>query len=165
MLALILTTALALPDLALAQVGTSTRAATHTPTITAAVGALVPTATSTRTQAQLTKDGIGRVMKANLVRFKRCYEVQLKTKPKLEGTIIPRFTIGDRGTVTDASIASTSMNDPEVEACVLSVVRELQFPPTQRGRTMVISYPLKFGSEPSKSSKRPKAARASKDVE
>lgn len=165
MLALILATALALPDLALAQVGTSTRGATRTPTISAAFGALVPTATSTRTQTQLTKEAIHRVMEANLIRFKRCYEVQLEKKPELAGTITTRFTIGDRGTVIDASIAVTSMNDAEVEACVLALVRELQFPPRPKGTVLGISYPLKFESKPPKSPKRRKSARARKDVE
>jgi TonB family protein len=119
---------------------TSTRTATK---------ALVSTSTTTSVGrvAGLSKEEIGAVIRRNLPRFKYCYEKKLAGRPELAGKIAVSFKIGPTGAVADASVRSTSMNNVDVEACTVGVIRSLKFPPPRNGGVVVVTYPLVFQSE------------------
>jgi hypothetical protein len=50
------------------------------------------------------------------------------------------------GAVTEASVRSTSMNDVEVEACTVKVMRSLKFPQPKNAGVVVVTYPFVFQS-------------------
>jgi TonB family protein len=97
-------------------------------------------------QGALSKEEIGRVIRRNLARFKYCYEKQLNANPNLAGKIAIYFTIAPTGSVADASVRETSMNDNNVEECALKVMRSLKFPQPRGGGVVVVTYPFVFAS-------------------
>lgn len=97
-------------------------------------------------QGALSKEEIGRVIRRNLARFKYCYEKQLNANPNLSGKIAIYFTIAPTGSVADASVRETSMNDVNVEECAVKVMRTLKFPQPKGGGVVVVTYPFVFQS-------------------
>jgi hypothetical protein len=95
-----------------------------------------------------TKEEIGRVIRRNLARFKYCYEKQLNVNPSLQGKISVYFVIAPTGAVAQASVRETSMNDQNVERCVLTVMRSLEFPKPRGGGIAVVTYPFVFATDP-----------------
>lgn len=118
--------------------------ATHT-----ATKALVSTSTTTSVGrvGVLSKEEIGRVIRRNLPRFKYCYEVALKTNPKLAGKVSVHFKIGPTGEVAEASIRSDTMRELSVAACLVKVMRSLKFPQPRNGGVVVVTYPFVFQSK------------------
>jgi pSer/pThr/pTyr-binding forkhead associated (FHA) protein len=97
-------------------------------------------------KGSLTKEEIGRVIRRNLARFKFCYEKQLNANPNLSGKISVYFTIAPTGSVANASVRETTMNDANVESCVEKVMRSLQFPKPRGGGIVVVTYPFVFAA-------------------
>jgi TonB family protein len=114
-----------------------------------ATKALVSTSTTTSVGrvAGLRKEEIGAVIRRNLPRFKYCYEKRLDDHWTLSGKVVVSFAIAPSGSVTTASVAETSMNDLEVEACVVKVMRSLKFPKPRNGGVVVVTYPFVFQSK------------------
>ena len=81
--------------------------------------------------------------RANALR--NCYEQQLLANPDLSGKIIVFWKIGLDGKVTDASIKSTTMNNPRVESCLTQTVRRMRFEKPDGG-ICVVEYPFIFTS-------------------
>ncbi len=97
-------------------------------------------------KGSLSKEEIGRVIRRNLARFKYCYEKQLNSNPNLGGKISIYFTIAPTGSVARASVRETSMNDANVEACTVKVMRSLKFPKPRGGGIVVVTYPFVFAA-------------------
>lgn len=97
-------------------------------------------------KGSLSKEEIGRVIRRNLARFKFCYEKQLNANPNLSGKISVYFTIAPTGSVANASVRETTMNDANVESCVEKVMRSLQFPKPRGGGIVVVTYPFVFAA-------------------
>lgn len=97
-------------------------------------------------KGSLSKAEIGRVIRRNLARFKYCYEKQLNANPNLSGKISVYFTIAPTGAVAQASVRETSMNEANVENCVVKVMRSLKFPKPRGGGIVVVTYPFVFAS-------------------
>ncbi len=76
--------------------------------------------------------------------IKYCYEKVLKKNPQLHGKVVVKFTINAKGRVTKYSIESSTLNNEEVEGCVLRVIRRLRFPPPKEGGEVTVSYPIVF---------------------
>ncbi|MCK6544328.1 AgmX/PglI C-terminal domain-containing protein [Myxococcota bacterium] len=95
-------------------------------------------------QGSLSREDIARVIRRNLARFKYCYEKELNANPNLQGKVSVYFTIAPTGSVAEASIRETSMNDQNVESCVEKVMRSLVFPKPQGGGIVVVTYPFVF---------------------
>jgi len=68
-------------------------------------------------------DAVSAVVNSHNDAIEYCYQRELKRTPDLRGEISVRFTIDTEGKVISAQIVSSSLNNPEVERCVLSRVR------------------------------------------
>lgn len=97
-------------------------------------------------QGSLSKEEIGRVIRRNLARFKFCYEKELSANPNLAGKVAIYFTIDPTGSVAEASVRETSINDENVEQCAVKVMRSLKFPQPKGGGIVVVTYPFVFAS-------------------
>ena len=119
-----------------------------TSTTRTATKALVSTSTTTSVGrvAGLSKEEIGAVIRRSLPRFKYCYEKRLEDHWSLSGKVVVSFAVAPSGSVATASVAETSMNDLEVEACVVKVMRTLKFPQPKNGGVVVVTYPFVFQS-------------------
>ncbi len=97
-------------------------------------------------KGSLSKEEIGRVIRRNLARFKYCYEKQLNANPNLGGKISIYFTIAPTGSVAQAKVRETSMNNKKVESCTTKVMRSLKFPKPRGGGIVVVTYPFVFAA-------------------
>jgi Ca-activated chloride channel homolog len=95
----------------------------------------------------LSKDVIRRVVRrhANEVRF--CYEKGLAAEPALTGRVVIKLVIDAQGRVTMAAVAETTLNEPNVEACIVAAVRRWIFPGIPGGGTAVVNYPFELKPE------------------
>lgn len=99
-------------------------------------------AAATEVRGTIDKAEIQRVVRAHLNDVKRCYELGLQRRPDLEGKVVLKFTIGKTGTVVAATVALTTLNERQVEQCIVSAAMRWTFPkPTGEGLA-VISYPF-----------------------
>ncbi len=84
------------------------------------------------------KSPIRRAIRAQMGRFRACYENALLKDPKLEGKVVAKFTIGVKGDVVD----STATGMPPIDSCIADVIKTIKFP--AYGSTMVVNYPFAF---------------------
>lgn len=94
----------------------------------------------------LDSGAIASVVKSKISGIKYCYEKELKNNPKLAGKVIVNFTIGETGEVTAYKVESSTINNGEVEQCILRMVRRWKFPPPSGG-TVNVSYPFIFTAQ------------------
>jgi TonB family protein len=92
---------------------------------------------------KLEAKAIKAVMSKNASGFKYCYEKSLAKDPALQGKVTISFTIGTRGTVTQADVKATTLDNAEVEKCIVNRLKKLRFP-KPRGGAVKVSYPLIF---------------------
>ncbi len=92
----------------------------------------------------LDKELIRKVIHANRGQIRFCYESQLNRFPKLDGKVAIRFMISPQGTVSTSSVAQTTVNNAELEACVAGRVRTWVFPKPKGGGMVVVTYPFIF---------------------
>lgn len=79
--------------------------------------------------------------------FQACYMEQLKTNPKLEGTVVALFKINSKGKAVETEIKDTTLENAKVENCVLDVIKKIDFPLPKDGGSVEIKYPFKFHAE------------------
>ena len=92
----------------------------------------------------LKKGEIKSVMMENLGRVRFCYEKALKENPDLKGEISVDFVIGRDGRVESAEVGESSLDHPEMEACVLEKVSGFEFPEPKGEGTVSVTYPFIF---------------------
>ncbi len=98
----------------------------------------------TRIVGGLSQEVVGRYIQRYWAQFKYCYERELTKDPNLYGKITVTFTIAGNGRVSEASIIQTTMNNANVEECVLRVVRRIRFPTPKGGGEVIVTYPFMF---------------------
>jgi hypothetical protein len=106
-------------------------------------GPVVHGATPT-TSGRIPQEIIQRVVRSSFGRFRGCYESGLRTNPSLAGRVSVRFVIGRDGGVMSAANGGSDLPDPAVVACVVGSFRGLQFPQTDEGGAVTVTYPIAF---------------------
>jgi TonB family protein len=76
---------------------------------------------------------------------RRCYEAALVRAPKLSGRVELKFTIDADGRVSRPSLAISTLNDAQVENCLIELSRSWTFPPPEGG-PVEVSFPFEFSS-------------------
>jgi hypothetical protein len=94
----------------------------------------------------LPKEVIRRVIMSRAPAYQNCYERQLQVKRDLSGKIVMKIKISGKGKVLLAKVASTTMNSPQVENCIVGNIRKLSFPAPKNGKMVNVSYPFRFKS-------------------
>jgi outer membrane biosynthesis protein TonB len=92
----------------------------------------------------LDKELIRKVIHANRGQIRYCYESQLNRFPKLNGKVAVKFIISPTGSVSTSSVAQTTVNNAELEACVAGRVRTWTFPKPKGGGVVIVTYPFIF---------------------
>jgi hypothetical protein len=75
--------------------------------------------------------------------LRACYENEALRNPSLAGGVTVAWQIEPPGTVSTASVLSTTLNNARVEGCVLRQVKLWKFPQSE-SPTRVDAYPFKF---------------------
>jgi TonB family protein len=94
----------------------------------------------------LSREEIERVIKRHENEIRFCYNTELSKEPSLYGKVAVNFTIDGSGAVSDAQVAQTSMNNNNVEQCMLSRMRRWKFPEPKGGGVVVVTYPWIFSN-------------------
>ena len=94
----------------------------------------------------LDKSLIDAVIKRNMSQIRYCYQRELTKNPDLKGKIIVKFVIAANGSVSKASIKSSSMGSKAVESCITGRFRRFKFPEPKGGGIVIVSYPFIFSS-------------------
>jgi len=92
----------------------------------------------------LDKELIRQVIRRNINQVRYCYETQLQRNPKLNGKVSIKFVISAAGTVASSQVASSTVDNAELEACVTGRVRAWEFPRPKGGGVVVVTYPFVF---------------------
>ncbi len=95
-------------------------------------------------EGQLDASVIDSVIRRHLAQIRYCYQRELNKDPSLSGKIVVKFTIAADGTVSDATIDSSTMNSEAVESCLCGRFLRFVFPEPEGGGIVVVTYPFVF---------------------
>ncbi|HEY3444779.1 MAG TPA: AgmX/PglI C-terminal domain-containing protein [Myxococcales bacterium] len=95
------------------------------------------------TNGSLDPELVRKVIRSHVSQIRFCYEERLASKPSLAGKIRIRFLVNGEGRVPKASIAEgTTIEDPQLLACLLSRFRSWEFPAPKGGGSALVTYPV-----------------------
>ena len=94
-------------------------------------------------------DEIQATLQSHRTALRTCYEKRLQVKPALHGTIQTRFTIQEDGSVANARISESTLQDEEVQRCVLVELSALRFAPRPGEPKRIVVHPFTFGGDDS----------------
>lgn len=98
-----------------------------------------------RATGDIDKNIIRRVIRARRRQIRHCYNRALMRRPGLEGTITAKLIVRSwTGELAAARIASSSLGDAPMEACVAKQLEGLRFPRARGGGLVVVRYPFQF---------------------
>lgn len=95
----------------------------------------------------LAPEEIVRIARKHLDPLRRCYGGRLASAPRLAGTLTLRWTVDAEGRVTRATIVSSTIHDPALQACVLAHLERWRFPKPPEGREVTVRWPVAFASD------------------
>ena len=95
-------------------------------------------------QEGLTKEEVGEVIHSHLSEIRYCYESAMLRASAIEGKLQVAFVIGAAGRVTQAEPKSSTLSDARLGECVISKLRNWQFPRTKGGVDVAVNYPFLF---------------------
>ena len=102
--------------------------------------------TRSRIIGGLSQKVVGTYIERRWSQFKFCYEKELGRSPNLYGKMTATFTIAPDGRVSESLILQSSMQNQNVEQCVLRIIRHITFPPPRGGGEVIVTYPFLFHS-------------------
>ena len=76
-----------------------------------------------------------------------CYQRIRQDHPELQGKVTVKIVIDKGGSVSKADLKSTTLNDADVEQCVIELLRKVRFPEPRGGGIVIMSYPVSFAPE------------------
>jgi len=93
------------------------------------------------------KGAIAAAIEAHRDEFRACYEREINAEtPNLRGTIKTSFVIGSSGRVGTAGVENSTLDNIEVQRCVIAVLKRIQFPIPEGAGQVTVTYPFKFSS-------------------
>src|SRR5229473_1235595 len=92
----------------------------------------------------LSKEVIAKIIRSHQSEIKYCYEMELQKKPSLFGKVAVLFTIDGSGSVSEANVAETSLDNSNTEQCMLARIRRWRFPEPQGGGLVTVNFPWVF---------------------
>ena len=76
--------------------------------------------------------------------FKGVYDVWVKRDPALSGTMRVKIAVNPDGTVLNASVEQSNLNNSEFEDAILQYIRRWHFPPIEQKITVQEIFPFVF---------------------
>lgn len=92
--------------------------------------------------AGLDRDQIQAVIQQNIHDVRFCYEQGLKDNPQLSGRVTVYFVIGGNGVVKRAQVVSSTLQNAQVEACMIEKLKRWTFPLPEGGVDVEVTYPF-----------------------
>lgn len=91
----------------------------------------------------LSRAEIMQVVRRSLPAVRYCYERELVKQPTLAGRILVSMVVQEDGSVREAVVEYSTINQPQLDACIVKRVSTWRFP-RPRGGLVVIKYPFDF---------------------
>lgn len=79
--------------------------------------------------------------------IRTCYTKELEKSKGLAGRVSVKFNIGPDGKVTQATAEESTLGNAAAEACILGVVKGIEFPAPAGGGNVEVSYPFAFTAD------------------
>jgi PBP1b-binding outer membrane lipoprotein LpoB len=96
------------------------------------------------------RENIRQVFRSHLPEIKSCYDTELKNvNGDLEGKVVLEIEVNDQGNADKVTAQSTTLNNSNVENCMIQIFKQTKYPPAPKDKTVVIQYPFIFGKNPS----------------
>jgi len=76
--------------------------------------------------------------------YKKCYETGLKKDSTFRGNITVNFVVSGEGKVLNPKVQKTTMNNENVETCVVDIIKKIKFPAPKGGGIVIVNYPFVF---------------------
>lgn len=95
------------------------------------------------------EDTIDRILVRNIVKqrigdLRVCYAKGVEKNSSLGGKIGVRWVLEPKGIVSGAVLTSSTLNDRDVEDCMVNAIRKWTFPPLQTDVPAQIDFPFEF---------------------
>ena len=112
-------------------------------------GISVPKVSALTIAGSIDKRQIQRVIRLHENEIRHCYNVALLKDKKLTGKVTTTFLINPDGTVDKALIAESTLNNPEVERCIVDRIEKWVFYKirTNWDNKMIVTYTYNFVSD------------------
>ncbi len=94
-------------------------------------------------QSTLTDEYIQNVVKSQRPFFNRCYAEHISLNPRSKGVIHLAFTIKPQGSVMDARVLSSNINDKRLHKCLMDVIERCRFRKFD-APAIVVNYPVQI---------------------
>ena len=95
----------------------------------------------------LAKSVVAATIRENLPAIRLCYQRALAVRSTLHGEVFVTFVIVADGTVSSAEVSSSTLDHPDMEACVCKRIKRLRFPEPAGGGTVVVNHPFVFRTD------------------
>lgn len=93
------------------------------------------------------RGAIAAALEAHRDEFRLCYERELNAEyPDLSGTVRTSFVIGSSGRVSRAGVEQSTIGNPNVDRCVVTVLKRIQFPIPSGGTEVTVRYPFRYSN-------------------
>ena len=88
------------------------------------------------------------VIRDNITDIRRCYEKELKVNDELEGKVLIRWEIDNKGAVNSPKVVDdqSDLKNANVNACLLKTISSLTFPPSP-GVATTVEFPFWFRNQ------------------
>lgn len=90
------------------------------------------------------REGVRIVVRKSLTTIRKCYLNGLQSDPLLAGKVVATWDIDAKGVPKNPSIKSTTLNNDEVQSCILQKIQALRFSPAPNGLVTNVSFPFSF---------------------
>lgn len=97
-------------------------------------------------QGSLDREIIRRVVRQHRQEIRNCYEQELQKNRNLAGRVMVRFTIQPNGSVANAIVRESSLNNATVESCMTRRIQRWVFPEPKGGGIVIVNYPFNLSS-------------------
>jgi len=87
---------------------------------------------------------IDAVITTHMNQIRYCYQRELNNHPSLGGKIVIKFVVAKDGSVSRASVKSSTMGSAVVENCIAGRFMRFTFPEPKGGSIVIVSYPFIF---------------------
>lgn len=96
---------------------------------------------------ELDTEIIARVVRQHRREAIQCYEQELQREPSLSGSVTISWTIASSGSVVQASVKETTLNNRTVENCISQRMRRWVFPPPSSDEPVRVEVSFTFSTE------------------
>jgi hypothetical protein len=92
------------------------------------------------------REDLRAIVMAHRDEARACYDAALRAHPGIQGDLVVQWTIDPKGNVTQISedMERSAITEPSVVACVVGVIKKIQFAASPGGYETKAFYPFKF---------------------